>query len=466
MKQQLPARPSLVQLKHQAKDLLHEYSSGVEDAKVRFREHLPGFSARRKITLSDAQLVLAREYEFASWPRLKRHVESLEAFEERVSRLRAEFAAGDEESRRELLKPAHARERFENYDPEGPALSEADARLLIANQEGYAFWSKYESYLHLEPAVRDAIAVARTGDLEHLRGILRADPKAANPHWVSGFAPPNPIPNDSIPLFCVSEGIFNGTNRRGNGYEIADVLMAAGAEVEIGGGHALTGAVSFNALRVAEALLDRGAAVDGVDGDGVPMAYALHFGFREMAELLARRGARLDLRFASGLGRMEEVRGWFLPDGALKPGAGALADPYGLERKQRGESPFRYERTREKILLQALYFACVQERLEAADFLLAQGAEINGIVPGLDMRGTILHRVASMEWEGPPARCERVIRFLIERGADPAARDREYNATPAGWASYCGRREAAALLAELTGASGPGEAASSRESTA
>jgi hypothetical protein len=60
--------------------------------------------------------------------------------ERRVSDLRAAFSRGDGETRRQLLKPAHARDRFENYDPDAASLSEADARLLIANQEGYAFW--------------------------------------------------------------------------------------------------------------------------------------------------------------------------------------------------------------------------------------------------------------------------------------------------------------------------------------
>jgi hypothetical protein len=78
-------------------------------------------------------------------------VERPEEFEQRVVRLQAEFAAGDAATRRRLLQPAHAEERFENYDPDAPSLSDADARLLIANQEGYAHWGKYESYLHLEP---------------------------------------------------------------------------------------------------------------------------------------------------------------------------------------------------------------------------------------------------------------------------------------------------------------------------
>jgi hypothetical protein len=65
-------------------------------------------------------------------------VERPEDVEQRVARLQAEFAAGDAVTRRRLLQPAHAKERFENYDPDAPSLSDADARLLIANQEGYA----------------------------------------------------------------------------------------------------------------------------------------------------------------------------------------------------------------------------------------------------------------------------------------------------------------------------------------
>src|SRR5262249_52105264 len=154
-------------------------------------------------------------------------------------------------------------------------------------------------------------------------------------------------------------------------------------------------AVSFNAIHVVESLLDGGALVDGVDGDGTPMGYAMHFGYVHTAELLARRGAKLDLRFAAGLARLDVMKSFFNPDGTLKPGSGALADPYGLEHKARGESAFRCERTRPNILSQALYFACRHNRLEAAKFLLSRGADINAIVPGLDARATILHWMAS-----------------------------------------------------------------------
>jgi len=442
MHRELPVRPSLIQLKNQAKDLLKSFRDNSEEAISRFREHNPRLD-RHQPLLADAQLVLAREYGFSSWTKLKSHVEGLEALENRVARVRDEFSRGDVERRKRLLKPAHAKERFENYDPKANTLSDADARLLIANEEGYAFWSKYESYLHLDPAVREVIVAIRAGDLDRLQEVLKAEPSAANPKWVPGFQIPKPMPNDSVPLFCVSEAVFRRTNTKRNEYEITLALLGAGADVEVSGGEALTGAVSFNAIHVVEALLDGGAAIDGVDGDGVPMGYAMHFSYIDIAEFLARRGAKLDLRFAAGLGKLDVMKRFFNSDGSLKPDAGALADPYGLERKKHGHSAFRCERTRPNILSQSLYFACRNNRIEAAEFLLSQGADINAVVPGLDAGATILHWIASSSHSDASL---SMIRFLLDRGADPAIRDQEHHETAIGWARYCKRPDIVDLL--------------------
>src|SRR5579864_5408242 len=53
----LPERPSLRHLKDQAKDLLKAGSAG---------------------TVTEAQFQIARRYGFASWPKLKAHLDSLE----------------------------------------------------------------------------------------------------------------------------------------------------------------------------------------------------------------------------------------------------------------------------------------------------------------------------------------------------------------------------------------------------
>ena len=69
----LPARPSLEQLRKQAKDLLRAVRAGDRAARSRFA------AARRdneshETRLADAQFVIARELGFASWARLKHHV--------------------------------------------------------------------------------------------------------------------------------------------------------------------------------------------------------------------------------------------------------------------------------------------------------------------------------------------------------------------------------------------------------
>jgi hypothetical protein len=70
---QLPPRPSLEQLRKQAKDLLRACRHGDAVALERVRRHKP---QQNKPSLTDAQFALAREHGFESWPRLVHHVES------------------------------------------------------------------------------------------------------------------------------------------------------------------------------------------------------------------------------------------------------------------------------------------------------------------------------------------------------------------------------------------------------
>jgi len=76
----LPARPSLEQLRKQAKELLREIRSGDPAALGRVRAHgaRPAQRQPDSVTLADVQFVLAREYGFESWALLKRHIESIE----------------------------------------------------------------------------------------------------------------------------------------------------------------------------------------------------------------------------------------------------------------------------------------------------------------------------------------------------------------------------------------------------
>jgi len=79
----IPARASLEQYRKQAKDLVKERARLLPDALERIRRHHPrlrelGDAQLRAapFSLSDAQLVLAREHAFKTWPEFARHVAS------------------------------------------------------------------------------------------------------------------------------------------------------------------------------------------------------------------------------------------------------------------------------------------------------------------------------------------------------------------------------------------------------
>ena len=126
----LPPRPSLTQLKLQANELHQQLRDGRPSAAARVAAHHPRFKGQRPqavletaLRLADAQLVVAREYGFDSWTKLKERVELADAiaafrphprFEEAV----AAMDAGDLERLRSLLAAdptlVHART---NLDP-------------------------------------------------------------------------------------------------------------------------------------------------------------------------------------------------------------------------------------------------------------------------------------------------------------------------------------------------------------
>src|SRR5690348_16181323 len=74
----LPDKPRLSHLKRQAKELLDDLREEKPDAKRRLADSHPRGSEiePRSARLSDAQLVLAREYGFASWPVLHDYMTS------------------------------------------------------------------------------------------------------------------------------------------------------------------------------------------------------------------------------------------------------------------------------------------------------------------------------------------------------------------------------------------------------
>jgi hypothetical protein len=97
MTRTLPVTPNLEQLKHQAKDLLRAYRNQDPEARLRLlnRDVSPAGNLP-SVTLATVQHIIAREYGFERWPKLKKHIEILTAnaqqrayLQQQVERFRA-----------------------------------------------------------------------------------------------------------------------------------------------------------------------------------------------------------------------------------------------------------------------------------------------------------------------------------------------------------------------------------------
>lgn len=88
----LPARPDLDQLRHQARDLLRAARRGDSPALARVR------AVSDQVVLASAQLAIAREHGFPSWPKLKLEVERRDVLNQRDPSRLAELPARHPES--------------------------------------------------------------------------------------------------------------------------------------------------------------------------------------------------------------------------------------------------------------------------------------------------------------------------------------------------------------------------------
>ena len=125
----------------------------------------------------------------------------------------------------------------------------------------------------------------------------------------------------------------------------------------------------------------------------------------ELARMLVAEGADVDLRFAAGVNRVDLMAEFFDSEGQLKEGTAHLFHP----------DPDTVL-TAEQIMVEALNFAAYSGALEAAEFLLDRGVDINGLAGGFsrfDRGSTPLHKTVM-------ANQLEMARLLLARGAGPA----------------------------------------------
>jgi hypothetical protein len=251
----LPSNPNLEHLKYQARDLKKLHAARDRGAAQRMREFHPQFREladeaifERKLTLADAQLTIARERGFKSWPRLKAYVESPELAEK-------------------IRKPRHE---------------------IIE-----------------DATFRRAVDLLDAGDAAGLREHLKQHKKLV--HQRVEFEGWNYFRNPTLLEFVAENPIRRGTMPK-NIVDVARVILDAGpdqASRDTTLALAATGSVALErgaTVPLIELLCEYGA-----DPDGAIDAAALHGSLLAVRALL-QHGARMTLPVAAALSDVESVR--------------------------------------------------------------------------------------------------------------------------------------------------------------
>jgi hypothetical protein len=291
----LPSSPNLDHLKYQAKDLLKDQAAHDPRAAQRLREFHPRLRQatdaeifNTKLSLTDAQLAIAREYGFPSWPRLKRHIEK-------------------------------------------PTLSD---RLDLPHHE------------RIEDATfRRAVNLIDAGDAEGLSAYLKQYPNLVRLHVT--FEGGNYFHDATLLEFIAENPVRHGTMPK-NIVEVTNVILDAGPDRSSVNETLMlvaTGSVSRE-CRQQIPLINLLCAHGADPVSALQLAAVLRE--PESVEGLLRLGARIDLPVAATLGRTDDARR-LLPDASPKDRQLALsqAASYGHLEIVRllldaGEDPNRY----------------------------------------------------------------------------------------------------------------------------
>jgi ankyrin repeat protein len=229
MSRTLPERANLEFLSKEAKTLLQRVKAGDADALERLRTSGPPDVVDPKLV--DCQHALAREYGFASWPRLRAHVEALHAIDpldalgaairsrtttevatvlQRFPSLRTKLdeplrggsfgatplIAAVEQSNREMIDLLLAH---------GATINQrshwwAGGFQVLENDHGLA------DFLIVRGAVLDANSASKLGRLEDLRRLVESDPAAVNRRGGDGQTPLHVAPTVDIARFLIDHG--------------------------------------------------------------------------------------------------------------------------------------------------------------------------------------------------------------------------------------------------------------------
>ena len=279
-----------------------------------------------------------------------------------------------------------------------------------------------------------AVEAIATGDERGLRALLLAHPGLVHERA--------PLAHRATLLHYIAANGVEVQRSPKNAPAIACILLEAGAEADavapIYGTSDTTLCLTVTTVHpylagvqasLVDVLADHGAKLDGVADDGAPLGCALMFGYREAAERLVLRGARVDnLIYAAGLGRTDVVR-HMLATGTGTNGIVRRSD----ERAGRFSFPVARNADAREV---ALIVAAMHGRLSTVRALLDGGVDVNA---------TPYCRQSALHYAAYIGRAE-VVEELLARGADTSVADTQTNQTPAQWARELGNSAIAERL--------------------
>ena len=446
MSRALTSATTLEQLKREAKQWLKALRTGDPEARARLLRAHPG--APPEAGLRHVQHALAREFGFASWARLKAVAPATTAHvltrdeSSQDSQLQAILAAADagDVVRLTALLDAH------------PAL--VSERGTLSGHTGLRtalhFGVQHEPVVRLllgrgaDPNIRDEgddafplhFAVERQ-DLPVIRLLVEhgADTVGDGTHhelnvlgWATAWDYVTADP--AVVAYLLAHGARHtiaSAVALGDVDAIRAVVAQAPAERDRTMDRTnrrrrpLHLAIVKEQLAALETLLDLGADTEATDLAGLtPLDQAALAGATAFVDRLIARGAAIRLPAAVALGRPADVVRLVADEpGSLVPGG-----RWG------------------SLIVRAA------ERAPAAviEALVRHGASVDATddpATAVDGIGgyTALHAAA---WHGNTAAADALLRL----GANPRRRDARYNATPAGWADFAGRRDTCARILE------------------
>lgn len=446
----LPDDPSLEHLRHQARALHRAVRAGDAEALARVQRSYGVVG--ESFPLATAQLVVAREYGFASWAKLRQHVDVIERYRwPRRSGLPAAATPSDEFCRLACLTysaqddPSRWASAVLPPDPHiWAAAAAGDAARVSALLAADPSLARCEGGPHLwEPLCYLAYSRVGRGDpLRTARVLLEAGGDPNTGYLWGGLTTP----------FTLLTGVF-GEGEQGpvrqprhpRSLELAELLLRAGAEPNDGQTlyNRMFG-VDDSHLRLLfrhglgrgdggpwRARLSLDSPVELVQGQ---LLWAVSHNQQARVHLLVENG----VEFPDGVVRLALLNGntdiaAYLksagaPAGELDPVSefvaavlsGGDCDP-SVASQARAARPG------------LVVWAAANGRLDAVRRLVELGFDVNalgrGDVPIEQPWSTALHHAAG---DGNLAMAQ----LLLDLGADPSIRDARFDATPLGWAEH------------------------------